>query len=842
MADYVLDSDLRGEWVLGTNCGVDGGIEQYRPGGASERVTEIDVTAAPYNADTTGATSARAAIQAAINAATSGQVVKLGNSAARFMIDAPVTVPNAKNNITIRGIGADTVCYFTGTGTFAIYGSASAYGSGAQTLTGTMTQGTSVLTVASTSAYGVGELATVIANNEEDNTRIQAGAVPTWSQYGFRGFRRMCVRIAAKTATTLTIQPALPWDLTFTGGRIERGGSFRVEGVGFEDFNCEFNIASHPASAIDVSMAINCWVYNVNVPLWQRSTNSGSMVIVDNSHKFQIQHCDGTMEVGKSSDGFLQPSYVSSCAIIDCILENWDVGIYSSGRTYHCVYAYNFAITAQAGSQSSFNVSHGGADTLVLCEGNVVPNIGADGYHGHASQIVLLRNWLTGTNASKTLRGFQIAWRRFIRKVLHIGNVFGEDGFNSPVISTGNPNIGNANNNGDTANTTTGDFWADWKLTGTLTTRTSDTAGVVTASGGEWASTSGGSPRTVALFWNGYASSRNAMTISARTGNVLTLTGGAGTVLPAQGTTFDLVQPNTSGFQELDTAVAATLTSVHNYECSQTGTGTVVNPLGGGTSVPESICYPNGRPAWWPTSIAWPPVTPNSPTFDYEILPAAYRYYNGVDAPSGSLAAPVITADPQTQTYTEGDEVTLSANATGNPTPTWSWTKNGSLISGATSRFLSLPNISEADEGTYVAIATNSQGSDTSAGAVITVNAAADTTPPTPNPSTIDAVTVNSSSRITVTATVSTDAVSSPVEYNHAIDGTYQGWQASPTRVFSGLADDTTFAFRVKARDAAGNETTQSSATNASTPLEDTITTGNPAGNRGTRALVFGVF
>lgn len=842
MADYVLDSDLRGEWELGVNCGVDGGIEQYRPGGASERVTEIDVTAAPYNADSTGATSARAAIQAAINAATSGQVVKLGNSPARFRIDGNVNVPNGKNNITIRGIGADTVCYFTGTGTFSIYGSASAYGSGAQTLTGTMTQGTTVLTVASTAAYGVGELATVIANNEEDNARIQAGAAPTWSQVGTRAIRRVCVRVAAKTATTITIQPGLPWDLTFVGGRIERGGSFRVEKVGFEDFNCEFDIASHPPTAIDVSMAINCWVYNVNVPLWQRSTSSGSMVIVDNSHKFQIQHCDGVMEIGRSSDGFLQPSYVSCLAIIDCVFINWDVGVYSSGRTYHCCYAFNFSMTAQAGSQQAFNLSHGGQDTMILCEGNVVGNVGIDGYHGGASHMVMFRNWLHGTNAGKTLRGNMAAYRRFTRRVLHLGNVIGEDGWNAPILSLGNPNIGNALNNGDTANTTTGDFWADWKLTGTLTTRTSDSAGVVTASGGEWVSTSGGSNRLIYLYWNGYASVRQQMVISARTGNVLTLTGGIGSVLPAEGTAFDLVLPNTAGFQEVDSAVAATLTSVHNYEASQTGTGTVVNPLIGGVSVPESICYPNGRPAWWPTSLAWPAVTPSSPTFDYEILPAAYRYYNGVDAPSGALAAPVITADPQTQTYTEGDEVTLSANASGNPTPTWSWTKNGSPISGATSRFLSLPDISEADEGTYVAIATNSQDTDSSAGAVITVNPATDTTPPTPNPSTLDTVTVNSQSRITVTATTATDAASTPVEYNHAIDGAYQGWQSSPTRIFNGLTPATTYAFRVKARDALLNETTQSSATNATTEEAQTSTTGNPSGNRGTRALMFGAF
>ena len=839
MPDYVLPEENRGWWTIGTDCGVDGGIDQYRPGGASERTFEIDVTAAPYNADNTGATNCSAAIQSAISAATAGQVVYL--PAGTYRVSSFVFVPSGKNDITIRGDGASTIVFLTGSGRLNIVGTSQAYGLSPRTLSGTMTKGTRTLTVSSSSGYGVGELATVIAENEYDNARIQAGAAPTWSQYAYPGFRRVCVRIVAVTATTITIDPPLPWDMTYVGGRIERGGSQRVERVGFEDFNIAFDPASHPLFGIFASLAINCWAYNVNVLNWTKTGSNGSLISINNSHKFEVRHCDGIAALGSSSDGVLQPLYSSSCAFLDCAFINFDVGIYSSGKTYNCVFAFCFAMCAQAGSQSGINLSHGGGDALNLVEGCVINNIGLDGYHGSGSHMTLLRNWVHGTNASQTLRGYQIAHRRFTRGMVHIGNVFGIDGWSAPSISLGNPNIGNAFNNGGTSDTTTGDFWADWQLTGTLTTRTSDSSGVVTASGGDWASVvSGGG--LVSLYWGSGTESRLQMSIVSRSGNVLTLSGGSGTALPTAGTTFALVQPNTAGFQELDLAVAATTTSVHNYECSQVGTGGVVNALSGDTVVPESLCYPSGRPSWWPTSLAWPAVTPNSPTFDYEILPAAYRYYNGVDAPSGALAAPVITADPQTQTYTEGDEVTLSANASGNPTPTWSWTKNGSPISGATSRFLSLPNISEADEGTYVAIATNSQGTDSSAGAVITVNAAADVTPPTPNPSTIDAVTVNSSSRITVTATVSTDAVSSPVEYNHAIDGTYQGWQASPTRVFSGLADDTAFAFRVKARDAAGNETTQSSATNASTPPEDTITTGNPAGNRGTRALVFGVF
>lgn len=718
MPEYAPPFDNSGYWTIGTDCGVDGGIDQYRPGGASERTNEIDVTAAPYNADNTGATNVTAALQAAINDATEGDVVYL--PAGTYRVTGYVFVPSGKNGITIRGDGASTIVYLSGSGRLNIIGTSQAYGSSPRTVTGAP-KGTSVLTVAGTSGYAVGELATVIAGNETDAARIQAGAAPTWSQYGYPDYRRVCVRILAVTAGTITVDPPLPWDTTNVGARIERGGSQRVERVGFEDFNIAFDPASHPLFGIFASLAINCWCYNVNVTSWQKTGSNGSLVSINNSHKFEVRHCDCVAAIGSSSDGALQPLYSSSCAFLDCFFKDWDVGIYSSGKTYNCVFAYCFFLTSQSGSQSGINLSHGGGDALNLVEGCIVNNVGLDGYHASGAHMTLLRNWVHGTNAARTLRGYQIAHRRFTHGMLHIGNVFGIDGWSGPSISLGNPNIGNAFNNGQTANTTTGDFWDDWQLTGTLTTRTSDSAGVVTASGGSWAGVvSGGG--TVALYW-GAGMSRINMVISSRTGNVLTLTGGSGSALPAEGTSFTLVQPNTAGFQELDLSVAATLTSVHNYECAEVGTGAVVDPLAGDTTVPESLCYAS-RPAWWPTSLAWPPIDPDAPTFDYEVLPAAYRYFNGVDAPSGAPAAPVITLNPTTQTAEEGDDVTLSANATGNPTPTWQWQKNGANISGATTRFLSLLEVTEADEGSYTAIATNTEDTATSTAAVLTVNPA----------------------------------------------------------------------------------------------------------------------
>jgi len=116
-----------------------------------------------------------------------------------------------------------------------------------------------------------------------------------------------------------------------------------------------------------------------------------------------------------------------------------------------------------------------------------------------------------------------------------------------------------------------------------------------------------------------------------------------------------------------------------------------------------------------------------------------------------------------------------------------------------------------------------------------------DTTPPTPNPSTIASVTVNSTTQITVVADTATDAVSSPVEYNHSIGGVFQGWQSSATRVFTGLLPGTLYSFSVRARDSAGNATTASVASTATTDASET-TTPNPLAFRSNAMLAMGAF
>lgn len=87
----------------------------------------------------------------------------------------------------------------------------------------------------------------------------------------------------------------------------------------------------------------------------------------------------------------------------------------------------------------------------------------------------------------------------------------------------------------------------------------------------------------------------------------------------------------------------------------------------------------------------------------------------------GGSTAPSFTTQPTSQAGVTGGSVTFTVAVTGNPTPTLQWKKDGTNIASATNASLTLTNLQASDAGTYTVVATNSAGSATSNGAVLTV-------------------------------------------------------------------------------------------------------------------------
>jgi len=84
--------------------------------------------------------------------------------------------------------------------------------------------------------------------------------------------------------------------------------------------------------------------------------------------------------------------------------------------------------------------------------------------------------------------------------------------------------------------------------------------------------------------------------------------------------------------------------------------------------------------------------------------------------------APVITTQPTSQTVTVGQTATFSVAASGSPTPTFQWLKNGVAITGATSPQLALSNVQTVDAGNYQVSVSNRAGTVASTVAGLTVN------------------------------------------------------------------------------------------------------------------------
>lgn len=85
-----------------------------------------------------------------------------------------------------------------------------------------------------------------------------------------------------------------------------------------------------------------------------------------------------------------------------------------------------------------------------------------------------------------------------------------------------------------------------------------------------------------------------------------------------------------------------------------------------------------------------------------------------------------VTTDPSPQTVCAGSPASFSVVATGTPTPTYQWRKNGVNIGGATNSTYNIASTTTGDAGTYDCVVTNSCGSDTSAAGTLAVTLQAD--------------------------------------------------------------------------------------------------------------------
>lgn len=622
-ADYYPATSRFGYFEPGVLQGVVGGIPT-RSGGSTINASDYG-----FSAVASAATNA-AAIESAMLAASPGDVVLL--PAGEFSV-GQVDLNETHSGITLRGAGMGSTILNSSAQYGFVVGRSTNYGSAfnaSSTIT-SMSAGSASITVSDGSGFAsptteaTYRLARIYLTNET--------STPIVSVYGYAAVRSITVVIKARSGNTLTLAQPLPSSFTAgsSGASIEcaeqNALNWFTYGVGLEDFTLDGNDSGGTTDyGILFTMASQCWLKGVKI---QGHDNYGAWFVDTSNCEIRKSYIGAAVGGGSNRSGLLWNSSTYGLVEDNIIVSNTPQIEINFGSTSN-VFAYNYLDTGV------LNTNHGPHNSFNLFEGNSYWYAQSDGYFGGSSEETHFRNWMRS--------GVTLSLKRFTRNPNVVGNIVGTVGGSYPSDYSsewGLPNINNTNFNG-TAEPSTTDWWSDWNTgvsgprswTGTLTTRTGDSSGVITLGTGQGTSLqthitqsegSGASGQT-GIFWTG-ATQPIGFADGTVSSDSYTITY-ANVPLPAQGTDVT-IWPSPDGFQEKDLDVANTAIRKANYYI-YTGNIPAGEALGGDT-LPNSY-YHTSKPSWF-GNLAWPAYDPSNPPASEAAakvaIPAGYRYVNG---------------------------------------------------------------------------------------------------------------------------------------------------------------------------------------------------------------------
>lgn len=542
----IIPSDRITDWTPGTVVGVPGGIPKRTAIFVNVRTTINPA----YKCQGDGTTDDTAALEAALNACPSGQVVYV--PAGTYKVGSMNT--DRHDGWTLRGDGPGQTI-LKGYGSSAkMLNSGTSDWPGPEAgipITAGATKNSSTITIADTSGAALGYSGIVdakvirIAATTDPSYLHKLNGITTPMSYTFR--------VVSHTSTTITFTPKLPIDLSSYSPKLAfypTGGLYWLGyHMGVEDLTVDLNDKTAGGGFWELYQASCCWMKNVEI------ANAPSRQILWFSvSQSEIRHCyfHDIKGGGPSHEGvdLMNDSCWNLIEDNICINAGFPQIMLNDGQR-SCsgnVVAYNYCYNPNTGGAdttgSDIGLNHGPHNSFNLVEGNICGMVQSDGYYGSASHITIFRNWIRMTHPTATdgFRGIDLC--HFSNYFNIVGNVIGTSDLNGAVYEAS----GNGYNN-----------------------------------------------RTKVIYRLGYPNLGNTYYDDTTIGPDTPID------YSSQGSTITTAVA-------LDRNVAATLLRHGNYD--YVNSKIMWDESISDHNLPMSLYLP-GKPSWWPATLEWPSIGPD---------------------------------------------------------------------------------------------------------------------------------------------------------------------------------------------------------------------------------------
>lgn len=331
------------------------------------------------------------------------------------------------SGITLRGAGTgQTIINSVASASYCITTDQYGYAGAADISSGYTKGSTSVtLSAAPNAQVAVGKL---IRFDQDDESGL------VFQTNGPGRILKFYARVTSISGNTVNFEPALPYTLTaaLTPKLAYLNGGPGLSLTGIEDLT--INNTGLAANIIELWDSDRCWVKNVEL---NQLVDAGVFVV--NGLQNEVRHCHvhDVYLYPLSPDGYGVYLYGGSWGLVeDNIFRKLAAGVMQSFGTANA-YLFNYArettFQGWAHQTGGFNSNHGAHPMMILWEGNISEQFQSDGYHGSASHQTLFRNWFHGvaeTGATSNRKMISLERGSYYHNI--VGNVLGSASWSGP--------------------------------------------------------------------------------------------------------------------------------------------------------------------------------------------------------------------------------------------------------------------------------------------------------------------------------------------------------------------------------------------------------------------------